>query len=138
MGRYTKQRAPEESRTIHPVWRGIGCIWLTVLPILSFAASWIIVRENLQKRWVPFTAALAREIILPVVNLPGGRIDFNLLIKWIPGQPLFYADILVTGAFIFLGFGLASIIYAFIYSTMGPPKNPYEVIERRSPARKRR
>jgi hypothetical protein len=139
MGRGTI-RSVEKSRTrtIHPVWRGIGCIWLVLLPILAYAGSWIIVRHNLQDPWFPFTAGLSRQIILPVANFPGATVDFNLLIKWIPGYPLYYADLLVTGVMIFLGFGLTSIFYAFIYSTFGPPKDPYDVMERRSPTRRRK
>lgn len=139
MGRGTIHTVTKErAKGVHPVWRGIGCIWLILLPILAYAASWMIVRQNMKDPWIPFTPVLSQQINLPTINFPDFSFDLNLLINWIPEQPLYYADVLVTGVFIFLGFGLTSVVYAFIYSTLGPPKDPYDVMEQRAPVKRRR
>jgi hypothetical protein len=37
-----------------------------------------------------------------------------------------YADLILTASFIFLGFGVMSIAYAFLYRLMGPPRTVFD------------
>ena len=139
--RYTKyQRREERPWKVHPVWRGIGFVWMILLPVMSYAGAWIMTRENFRNRWLPVTEELSQPIRLPVINWSflSFPIDLNILIRWLPGQPLYYLDILFFLAFLFIGFGITSVIYAFLFRAMGPGRSPYDAPEVEQERRRRR
>jgi hypothetical protein len=138
MSRYTFSTGKKEDRPwkIHPIWRGIGCVWLILLPIMAYAAASLFVREILFKNQLPtlaryIPAEFYTQVYIPTVQIGSFYIDLNFLHRWLPGQPLYYSDVLFTLTFIFLGFGIGSIVYAILYRLFGPPKSPYEAIEER-------
>jgi len=138
MGRYSMQRKHEERPwKIHPVWRGIGVIWMCLIPIMSYALAKIFNQMNNQSHWLPVSPELAKQIVINPYTLPSGvTIPFNVLTDIFPWGPHYYIELLFWGGFIFLGFGLLSIFYAFLYRSFGPPPNPYEVVK--DPPRRRR
>lgn len=143
MSRYTYQprnQVKERPWKIHPIWRGIGFIWILLVPILSYAAAWTFTRENFKSGWLPLTEDLRNPIRLPVLDFSflSFPLDFNILIRWIPGQPLYYADLLFFFGFVLIGFGLMSVVYAFLYRAMAPRRSPFEAPEVESQRRRRR
>jgi hypothetical protein len=118
---------------------------LAILPIMAYAAAWLLTRQvffkpafqNFIQRIYYSTGVnfmpqdLYNPIILPSIQVNQFYFDFNTLIRWLPGMPLYYVDLLTFLAFIFLGFGIASLVYAILYRSFGPPKSPYEAIEER-------
>lgn len=108
MGKYRPSYVLRESKPkrwkIHPIWRGIGCILLVVFPIIAFAGSSILVRENFEKRWIAIPADLLRFITVPFLDR------------------VYVADILGAVVLMVIGFALLTIIYAFIYRLVGPPQ----------------
>jgi len=133
------QKKQERKWAVHPIWRGIGFVWMILIPIMSYAAAWEFVRANFQYKWLPLTPTLASPIVIPGMMVNQTYLNLQLLISWLPGQPLYYADIIFFIGFLFLGFGITSILYSFLYRAFGPPKDPYEAIEvRRSPRNRRR
>jgi hypothetical protein len=144
MSRYKVNiRREDRPWSIHPIWRGIGCIWLVILPVMAYAAAWLIVRQwffttrfQTMMRNIFITTRvnfipqdMYEPIILPSIQLNQFYFDFNNLIRWLPGMPLYKMDVLVFLAFVFLGIGIASLIYALLYKSFGPPKNPYDAVE---------
>jgi len=141
MGRYSRiDRKRERPWKIHPVWRGIGCIWMVLVPVMSYAAAWSLTRENFRSGWLPMTEDMVRQIRLPVYDFSflSFPIDLNILIRWIPGQPLYYADILFFFGFLLLGFGLMSVVYAFMFRAIGPGRGPFEAPEVETVRRRKR
>ena len=141
MSSYNRYRFEKERPwTIHPIWRGIGCIWLILLPIMSYAGAWMFTRENLRNHWLPLNKSLTSQIRLPVIDWSflSFPLDLNVLIRWIPGQPLYNSDILFFIAFLFLGIGIMSTVYAFLYRSMAPTRGPFEAPEVDSQRRRRR
>lgn len=141
MSRYDHFRKREERPwKVHPVWRGIGCIWMILVPILSYAGAWIFTRQNFRNGWLPLTEELSRKISLPVYDFSflTFPLDFNILVRWLPGQPLYNIDILFFVAFLFLGFGIFSVVYAWLYRTMTPGRSPFDApeVERQRPRKK--
>ena len=43
MGRHrpTVRRREGEIGRQHPIWRGIGCLLIVIVPVISFAAAWV-------------------------------------------------------------------------------------------------
>jgi hypothetical protein len=91
--------------SIHPVWRGIGCFLLILLPILAFAGSKLLVQQNYQQGWIRLPKELQIWFIVPVV----GRV--------------FLADIALTILMIVFLFGIATLVYALLFRLMGPPRH---------------
>ena len=86
---------------VHPVWRGIGCFLLILLPIVSFAGAKLLVQANNRQRWVQIPTELRDSVFLPVI----GR--------------LIFADLAVTVILIVIGFALLTAAYAVFYRILG-------------------
>lgn len=99
---YLRANSKPRPWSIHPIWRGIGCILIILIPILSFVAAKLIVQENLQQKWVQIPDELTGSFDVPSI-----------------GQIL-YADLAVTVMLLVIGFGLLTIVYALIYRIFGP------------------
>lgn len=110
MGKYDKfnpqSHMAETPWKIHPVWRGIGCVMILIIPMLAFAGAILVVQENARQKWVPIPAELSQSITLPIF----GTVDSYL------------AVILVAVLLALIGFGLMTIIYSLVYSVIGPSK----------------
>ncbi len=89
---------------VHPIWRGIGCLMLIIIPIMSYAGSVLLVEANKIHRWLPMPSDLMRNIRLPYLGV----------IKHL------IANLLVTCVLMFIGFGVVMILYTIIYKISGP------------------
>jgi hypothetical protein len=87
---------------IHPIWRGIGCVFMILIPILAYAASVTLVRENIKQKWVELPSELLGSITLPSMG------------------KIYYADIVVALAMLFIIFALFTVAYAIVYRLVGP------------------
>ena len=108
MTKYDPTYQPRSRRSIippvHPVWRGIGCFLLILLPIVSFAGAKLFVQANSRQRWVQVPTELGNSFYVPVI----GRILF--------------ADLAVTLILMVIGFALLTIVYAVFYKILGIPR----------------
>ena len=138
MGKYSLEPKREERPwKIHPIWRGIGIIWLILVPILSYALAKIFNQMNNQYGLLPVTSDLAKQIVFQPLVLPSGVVlDPMVIINLFPWGPHYYIELLFWVGFVFLGFGLMSIVYAFLYRSFGPPPSPYSQVK--DPPRRRR
>ncbi|MBL7164023.1 MAG: hypothetical protein ISS57_15610 [Anaerolineales bacterium] len=125
MGRYDRytKRDVEEQKGLHPIWRGIGCIMIILMPVMAYAGAVELVKANYQNGWVLMPAELASTVTIPYV----GSIH-NL-----------YAYIAVGLILLVIGFGILTILYSIMYSALGPPKyGPTDAPPPRRPKRRRR
>jgi hypothetical protein len=108
MTKYDPTYQPKSRRTIippiHPVWRGIGCFLLILLPIVAFAGAKILVQTNSRQRWVQIPTELTGVFTVPII----GRI--------------FYADLALTVILIVIGFAILTVAYSVIYRIIGIPR----------------
>lgn len=123
MGRQSSMiQPPKRPWKVHPIWRGIGCLTFLIGPIIAYAGGRLLVNLNTDMGWVTMPYDLMR----PVPVLDFGVIDH------------LYADLIVAGILLLLGFALISVIYGMIYSLMGPPRygpldaDPHRDLPRRS------
>jgi len=116
MGKYSSNKPPmpKVNREVHPVMRGIGCIMMVIVPIISFAAATIIV-NNFP---IPLLPGMTRAIDVPawMFTLDGLVPLFN----YIEGQPLLVSYIIFALVISILLFAIMSIVYGFIYKAFGP------------------
>jgi hypothetical protein len=122
MGKYGNRQVPPPERPwkVHPIWRGIGCLMLLIAPPVAFAAADMLVKMNMQARWLPMPPEMSRPYTIPEI---GYTVDHAL------------ASLIVAAILLILGFAVMMIIYSIVYGMMGPPRyGPLDA----EPIRKRR
>jgi len=110
MGKYDKynpqSHMAETPWKIHPVWRGIGCLMILIIPALAFAGAILVVQANADQKWVPIPAELSQSLTLPLF----GTVESVL------------AVVIVAVLLALIGFGVMTIIYSLVYSLIGPAR----------------
>lgn len=108
MTKYDPTYQPKSRRTIippvHPIWRGIGCFLLILLPGVAFAGAKILVQANRSRRWVQIPVELGESFTVPVI----GRV--------------LYADLALTVILVVIGFAIITVGYSVIYRIIGIPR----------------
>ncbi len=110
MGKYDKfnPRASAAQRPweIHPIWQGIGCLLMVMIPVMAYAGAVLLVQANVSQGWVPISAELARPVNIPNVG------SFEYL----------FANLMVAAVLAMLGFGLLVAIYSLVYRAVRPSR----------------
>jgi hypothetical protein len=133
MGKYGMRQVPPPQRpwTIHPIWRGIGCLMFLIGPFIAFAAANMIVTMGAELGWFPIPPELAQPYneIAGLYKLPTLEYPINH----------FFASLVATGILLLIGFAVIMIVYAMVYSLLGPRRNPLDAPPVRDrPVKKRR
>ena len=102
---YSQTSRSLRDSSVHPIWRGIGCILLILVPIITFAGAKLFVQANIKQRWIDIPQEMNGSFSVPVV----GRVLFADLAVWI---------ILIV-----IGFGILTVIYALFYRLLGPSRH---------------
>jgi hypothetical protein len=103
--RYQRTKIKERPWKVHPIWRGIGCLMLILIPIMAYAAASVFLEYAPGWGIFPRTSDIYGNIDLDYFVLP-----FSL------GEAIF------TLIFMVMGFVIFSTVYAFVYRISGPPK----------------
>lgn len=108
MGRYDRmaRQNEREEEGIHPIWRGIGCILLILIPTMSYAGAVELVKANYANGWVAIPKDLAQTVVIPYI----GAISH------------LYAYLALGVVLMVIGFGILTIVYSMMNTAMGPPK----------------
>jgi hypothetical protein len=138
MGKYErfdnyKELQQKPAARVHPIWGGIGCLLLVIIPIVAYAAADTFFDrvsgtglELFGLTIIPRSGIMFREIFsFPIWGDAVFRIS------------LFHFVFMVV--FIVIGFLIFSLVYAIIYRFTGPPKyGPTDSPPLRRSKRKRR
>lgn len=133
MGKYVRDSRSLSDRVKHPhpIWRGIGCFVVLIIPILSYGLAVSLVDYALK-----IGTSIPVELLgYPVVadwlfGIPG-LISF---FSWVQSQPNLYAYLLGTFLMILLVSGIFSVFYSMMYRFIGPPR--YTPLDAPPPKRK--
>lgn len=113
---------PKKEKVMPAGWRGIGCIFMIILPVISYMAAVFLLTEvesirNTFMRAMPsfFGTIPIHPLLLRVTSL-------NFLWIWIrnhPGLPAY----LVLGTIILIALsGIIGVLYGFMYRAVAPSK----------------
>lgn len=108
-GSYQRESTREERearRQIHPVWRGVGFALMILIPILSYAATEVILTRNATANWFPLPTDLA-----------ASRGDFLY-----NGDPWLYLKIILTVTIMLVLYGIFTLLTFIITSIFAPPR----------------
>lgn len=122
MGRYTsyqKQQGPINRGQIHPVMRGIGCVLLAIVPLISYGSAVLLVNYGAKKGWpIPPDWLGTPNIPSLLWKLQGLRTALG----FVQAQTNLMANIIFAIALTVFIFGVLSIIYGFMFKLLGPPQ----------------
>lgn len=114
-----ERQIPARSKEPHPVWRGIGCLIMLLVPALSLGISALLVEMALSAG-IQLPPGLLGYPLMPNIlfRVPG----LVAILNWIQSLHNLYA--ILVGAFT-VAIILASLFalgYAFVYRLVGPPR----------------
>ena len=120
MGRYrdTIKEAERKSDRLHPIWRGIGCMILILVPILSFAAASLIMPILLNRGLVPQQLLFTPEAPDWLWYAPVVAQAYLFLF----GRYAVFATLFLAAIFTLVLGGFFSFIYALMYRTVAPSR----------------
>lgn len=118
------RRASEKPRPwrVHPIWRGIGCLFMIIIPVMSYAGAYMLVRWDIKSKYIPIPKEFAMSVNIPYI----GRI------------PYFGANLIVTLVLALIGFAVLMSIYALVYRAVGPQGSPLDAPPSRRKVRRSR
>ena len=120
MGRYkdTMKHVEQKAKGPHPIWRGIGCGLILLVPILSFAAATVSMPLFLYRGWVPQQLLFTPQIPNWLNYAPG----LAQIVQFLFGRYAIFAILLLTFVYIIILGGVFSVLYAFMYRVMAPSR----------------
>jgi hypothetical protein len=115
---YTKKPPKPRDLGVHPVMRGIGCIMMVVVPILSYGIA-LLLLPYVNNRW-RFPPSWLEPVSIPPYLLGIKILEpvWNILLR----QDNFIAVLVLTIAIIVVIGAAMSILYGYIYKFFGPPQ----------------
>jgi hypothetical protein len=115
-----KKSSISKPKELSPIWRGIGCMMILGIPVISIAAGVATVQLVLDNKWGIIPRQLLGHPRLPDIfyKSSGLMYIFNPLTK----IKDFYADAVVSLIYILLISGIISVIYSAIYNIVGPSR----------------
>lgn len=128
MGKYTERRKEvhvEKDHTVDPVWRGIGCVLMIVIPMIAFSAAILMLNNESFRSIIP--EGLLGTPVLPDFVFKTTP-EIQSLILPITGISDLYAILLVGGILTLFVGTIVSFVYALVYRAIGPKTiNPFDV-----------
>jgi hypothetical protein len=123
MSKYIQYRqARPKPRGIHPIWRGIGCLMMLIIPALSFGAAMLTVDAI----WTRLPYWMLAPVYLPLFMynyLP----DLTRLLAPVLAKERLVAYLIFTLFLIIFMSGILSVAYAILYKIIGP--SPYSPVD---------
>jgi len=122
MGTYNFSDARKEKAKQTPaIWRGLGCMLMVIIPIISYAAGALTVQylyEN-NPAFIPRDLLATAQVpsiiwqVLPVL----ARFLQNIF-----GYPFLWVNLMATVVYILIFSGIISIAYSALFKAFGPPQ----------------
>ncbi len=133
MGKYSREytnRRSERKWEIHPIWRGLGFVLIILIFFSSAIAARQLVNMNRASHWISLSGGIDNPVNLVITfELLPKPIDLNWLINWMPGYPFRISELIVFVACLFILYGLLSTVYAALWRTMAPVRDPFDAPE---------
>lgn len=118
MGKYSqfdRKKVDQSPYKIHPIWSGIGFLLIIIVPIVTWAASALLVEFGQKQGWAVLRSfPRFLEVPAALYAIPG--VAFLAKVNGLPATFILFLFLLIVFS------GVFSILYAFIYRLIGPPR----------------
>ena len=122
MTKYNSQIHNQEIKKMegpHPIWRGIGCVMMILIPIVSYALAVVTIGFALQAKWpLPYQLLGRPQFPLWMWSTP----QLAVLIRPLAGIDNLYGNLFLTVVFMVILGGIFAFINAILYRFIGPPR----------------
>ena len=116
---YTSRKEKPRDMGVHPLMRGIGCILMLIVPVLSYGISIWLVDFGVKNGWpIPpswFGPPSIHPLLYKLQGLQG-------ILQFLQGQTNLEAYLIFTVVITLIIAGLLTLIYGWAYALFGPPK----------------
>jgi hypothetical protein len=120
-----KRGSQDRPWKVNPVWRGIGCILILIIPIMSWFATTIILRSNLRQL---FPREFYTVYFVPFSHIPEVDKVITQVNQYLLSSKLVFGQVFLTIILSVIGFGILAFVYAILYRLAGPPRyGPFDV-----------
>lgn len=116
---YTRTQAKPRNQGVHPVMRGIGCILMIVVPLLSYGLAILLVRYWAAKGLPMAPNLYGPPSIPPVLWKVQG---LQPILDFLQRQENLEINLIFTAVIVAVLGGIMSMIYGYVYTLFGPPK----------------
>jgi hypothetical protein len=116
---YTRTKVPPRPSGVHPVMRGIGCIMIVIVPILSYGIAILLVNYGTAQGWPIPPDWYGAPSLPPILEKVQG---FRPILQFLRGQINLEAYLAFTLVMIIVIGGIMTLIYGWLYTLFGPPK----------------
>jgi cytochrome b561 len=119
MGKYTRfQHISPQQKRLHPIWRGIGCILLVIVPLLAFGIMVLSVPALIATGKVPLQ--LQGYVHFPpwVSKVP----IIASITAFISSIHNLWVDLIVFFVILLILAAISSLLYALVYPLVSPPR----------------
>lgn len=116
---YQRHQARIQRGQVHPVMRGIGCILMAIVPLISYGSAVLLVNYGVGKGW-PIPPNWLGTPTFPSLlwSLAGLRVPLGYL----QAQTNLMANLFFAVAIAVLIFGILSTVYGYMFKLLGPPQ----------------
>lgn len=119
MGYHTNyQRVSQKKPVINPIWRGIGCILIVVVPLITYALTVIFIPTVLATGMIP--PELTRHVDFPLWVYRTPFLD--VIATFIRGINNLWLGVIMFIVILLLLTGISSLIYVSVLQVIGPPR----------------
>jgi hypothetical protein len=114
-----RRRVTDSEKPLHPIWRGIGCLLIIIIPVLSYILAFATVQLAIAQNW-PMPYQIMGYPVMPV--LLWKDVGITPLLSFIQSQNNLYAVLAFSLFYIIFFSTLVSFGYALIYRFAGPSR----------------
>jgi ABC-type multidrug transport system fused ATPase/permease subunit len=119
MGKYALyQRKSVKKRGMNPIWRGIGCLLIVIVLLVSFGLMEVSTPAIIATGKVPYQ-------LLGHIHFPDWAFKFKMtadIASFISGFDNLWMYIITFFVMLLLLTGVASLLYSIIYTLIGPAR----------------
>jgi len=127
MGKYgsrVKKEAAPKRGTVNPYMRGIGCLFMLVVPVFSYAAGSVLAEQGFGYQIIPPEWYGYIRVPPALANFSG----LNIIFGFLASIPHLAATLAIAVIVMIIVGGLISVIFGWMYSLFAPsPYGPTDV-----------
>lgn len=122
MGKYSSRSressGPNPRTTVNPYMRGIGCLFMVIVPVFSYALGDVLAKRGFGSQVLPIEWYGYMDISSGLTQLTG----IGFIARWLGSIPNLQATLAIGVVSMIVVGGIISIIFGYIYNLLAPSK----------------